>query len=242
MWRMLAPNPPPNAIVRDRPPSWQGFNHLCRRHQAEATDATSVSMPLAGPCRRSPTRSFAFWRQSGNNSARACQMEPALTAENVPAASPAPRAGLARRSDNGREEVFSRIMAPVDLAHVEKLGRALECAADLAKHYGLPVTYVGITAAAPSKVAHNPEEFARRLAAFAGSQAEKYGIEAVSHAVVAHDPATEIDHTLMKAINDTGADLVVMASHVPNVIDHIWPSHGGKLAEHAKCSVMVVRS
>ncbi|NND41526.1 MAG: universal stress protein, partial [Silicimonas sp.] len=56
------------------------------------------------------------------------------------------------------------------------------------------------------------------------------------------DPTTEVDDALVRAIDETGADLVVMASHVPNVMDHIWPSKGGKQAQHAKCSVMVVRS
>nr|WP_319386424.1 universal stress protein [uncultured Roseibium sp.] len=138
--------------------------------------------------------------------------------------------------------MFTRIMAPVDLAHVEKLAAALECAADLAKHYGVPIVYVGVTASQPSQVAHNPEEFAQKLSAFSAAQAACYGIETSSHSTIAHDPTLEIDDALMRAIDETGADLVVMASHVPNVIDHIWPSNGGKLAKYAKCSVMVVRA
>ena len=138
--------------------------------------------------------------------------------------------------------MFKRIMAPVDLAHVERLAAALDCAADLAKHYGVPIVYVGVTSSAPGKLAHNPQEFAKKLDAFATSEAARHNIEALSHAAIAHDPTTEIDDALMRAIGETGADLVVMASHVPNVIDYIWPSNGGKLAERAKCSVMVVRA
>lgn len=132
-------------------------------------------------------------------------------------------------------------MAPVDLAHQEKLGPALDCAADLAKHYGAPITYVGVTPTAPGAVARSPEEFGEKLEAFARAQAERHGVEASAHTAVAHDPATEIDDALQGAIKDTGADLVVMASHAPGVMDHIWPSHGGAVAEHAQCSVMVVR-
>lgn len=137
--------------------------------------------------------------------------------------------------------MFKRIMAPVDLAHTDKLRPALDCAAELSGHFSVPVTYVGVTSPAPSALAHNPGEFALKLQDFARFEAEAHGIEATSHAAVAHDPATDLDDALMRAIDDTGADLVVMASHVPGVIDHIWPSHGGKLAEYAKCSVMVVR-
>lgn len=138
--------------------------------------------------------------------------------------------------------MFNKIMAPVDLAHAEKLGTALDCAADLAKHWGIPVVYVGVTSSAPSKSARTPEEFGQKLGAFAEQQAAKHGIETSPHTAIAHDPTTEIDDALMRAIGETDADLVVMASHVPNVMDHFWPSNGGKLAEHAKCSVMVVRA
>ncbi|MBT8423786.1 MAG: universal stress protein, partial [Silicimonas sp.] len=119
---------------------------------------------------------------------------------------------------------------------------ALDCAADLAKHYDVPIVYVGVTSSAPSRLAHNPEEFGQKLDAFAQGQADKQGLQATAHTAIAHDPTTEVDDALVRAIDETGADLVVMASHVPNVMDHIWPSNGGKLAEHAKCSVMVVRS
>jgi len=41
--------------------------------------------------------------------------------------------------------MYQKIMVPVDLAHVERLGKALGTATDLAKHYGIPVCYVGVT-------------------------------------------------------------------------------------------------
>ena len=59
--------------------------------------------------------------------------------------------------------------------------------------------------------------------------------------VVAHDPTTDLDDVLLKAVKDTGADIVVMQSHMPNILDYVWPSNGGKIAEHAKTSVFVVR-
>ncbi len=138
--------------------------------------------------------------------------------------------------------MFKRIMAPVDLEHSESLRYALDCAADLAKHYNVPITYVGVTAPTPTKMARNPKEFGQKLQDFAQGEIDRYGIEAKAHTAIAHDPTTEVDDALMRAIDETGADFVIMASHIPNVMDYIWPSNGGKLAEHAKCSVMVVRS
>ena len=138
--------------------------------------------------------------------------------------------------------MYSRIMVPVDLAHADRLTKSLDTARDLAKLYGAELVYVGVSAATPSSVAHNPKEFATKLEAFAQSEAAKAeGLTARAHAVTSHDPTTDLDPTLMKAIDDTGADLVVMASHVPNVTDYVWASNAGTVAGHAKVPVMIVR-
>ena len=137
--------------------------------------------------------------------------------------------------------MFRKIMTPVDLGHLGDLQKALQVSTDLARHYDAEVVYVGVSAAAPSATAHNPAEFKAKLTALANEQAQTHGIKTSADPVACHDPAKDVDDALLKASRDTGADLVVMASHMPSVLDYIWPSNGGKIAEHAKCSVMVVR-
>jgi nucleotide-binding universal stress UspA family protein len=137
--------------------------------------------------------------------------------------------------------MYKRIMVPVDLTHAGDLAKALRTAADLANHYGCPVTYVAVTAATPTPVAHNPAEFAEKLAAFGEAQAREHGHVAETKAVVSHDPAIDLDDTLMRTIKEIDADLVVMQSHMPNITDYIWPSNGGTIATHSDVSVLVVR-
>lgn len=137
--------------------------------------------------------------------------------------------------------MFQRIMAPVDLAHLDKLDRALRVTAEEARNHGAAVTYVSVTAAAPGPLAHNPKEFETRLRAFADEQARTHGIDASAHVIVSHDPTTDVDDALLRAVKDTGADLVIMASHKPGVADYFWPSNGGKVAGHTDASVFVVR-
>lgn len=137
--------------------------------------------------------------------------------------------------------MYRNIMVPVDLAHAKTLEHALGVAGDLARHWGARVIYVGVTSPEPGKLAHNPEEFADKLAAFAKAQGEAHGVDASAHPAIAHDPTTEVDDALLRAVDATGADLVVMQSHIPGLIDYVWPSNGGKIAGHAKASVMVVR-
>lgn len=137
--------------------------------------------------------------------------------------------------------MFNRIMVPIDLVHADRQKAALEVAADLAKHYGAELIYTAVTAPTPGPMGHNPEEFAANLGEFAQGQAAAHAIRVSSHAVVSHDPAVDLDAALLKAREEIGADLVVMASHVPGVADFLLPSHGGRMATHTGVSVMIVR-
>lgn len=137
--------------------------------------------------------------------------------------------------------MYTHIMIPVDLAHAGKLSKALRTGADLARHYGAKVTYVGVTAPTPGPLGHNPKEYGDRLAAFAEAERATHGHEVAAHAVVAHDPTTDLDDALLRTVDQIGADLVVMASHIPGLADYLWPSNGGKIAGHSRASVFVVR-
>lgn len=138
--------------------------------------------------------------------------------------------------------MYRRILIPIDLSHADKLDKALDAGADLAKRHGAQVTYVGVASDAPgSGGARTPEDFAQKMKDFATAQAEKHGIDATGTAIFCNDPAVELNDALLAAIKDTGSDLVVMASHVPGVPEHFFGSHGGATASHAKVSVFVVR-
>ncbi|TDL81933.1 universal stress protein [Palleronia sediminis] len=137
--------------------------------------------------------------------------------------------------------MFTHIMAPVDMTALPTLKRALDAAADMARHHGARVTYVSATNNTPGRVARTPEEFGAKLAAFAEEQGKTHGIETASHALVLHDARHDLDRALVRAASDLKADLVVMASHEPKFSDYFWSSNGGAVAEHARASVLIVR-
>ncbi|MDZ7712570.1 MAG: universal stress protein [Rhodovibrio sp.] len=138
--------------------------------------------------------------------------------------------------------MYRKIMIPVDLAHTDRLEKALTTAADLSKQYGIPVCYTAVTASTPTSVAHTPDEFSKKLEAFAQSESEKLGLHsAESHTIVDPDPVADLGKKLIKAAHEQGCDLVVMASHVPGVREHIFESNAGSVALHADVSVFVVR-
>ena len=137
--------------------------------------------------------------------------------------------------------MYKHIMVPVDLAHAESIDKAIATAADLAKRYDARLTLIGVTLSGPSSVAHTPEEYARRLEAFAAEQGERHGVAMVPHTVVDPDPVVELDGVLKKQIEALGVDLVVMASHVPDFRDLLFHSNAGYLATHTAVSVFIVR-
>lgn len=137
--------------------------------------------------------------------------------------------------------MFRKIMVPVDLAHQEDLGRALQCAAEMARIQDAEVCYVGVTTGTPGPLGRSPSEYEEKLKSFAAGQAKTHGHNVSHQMMIAHDPTTDVDDAMMKAVKQTGADLVVMATHKPGIGDYIWPSNGGKLAAHSHASVFLVR-
>nr|WP_269585485.1 universal stress protein [Roseibium sp. Sym1] len=137
--------------------------------------------------------------------------------------------------------MFKKILIPIDLSHADKLEKAVSTGAYLAKQDNLPVVFTAVTTAAPGPLAHTPDEFRKKLDAFAAEQGTKHEVQASGHAVFTHDPTIDLDEGLLQAVHETGADLVVMQTHIPNIADHLWPSNGGRLASHADVSVFLVR-
>jgi len=137
--------------------------------------------------------------------------------------------------------MFKKIMVPVDLAHAALLQPSIDLAADLAKRYQAETCYVSVTANTPGALARTPEEYAQKLAAFAKEQGELHGQEVSSRVITSPDPVADMDDAILQAIHDTGADLVVMSTHLPRRLDVVVPSNGGKVATHTDVSVFLVR-
>lgn len=137
--------------------------------------------------------------------------------------------------------MYQSILVPVDLAHPQTLEKALNTAADLARHYNTRVHYVAVAGTAPGNVARTPEEYQHKLAEFARRQGELHGCDVQAHVYTASDPVAALDDLIVKAAEDLSADLLVMATHPPKGADVLIPSNGDKVARHTRASVLLVR-
>lgn len=137
--------------------------------------------------------------------------------------------------------LYRHIGVPVDLAHRDKLAKALATAVDLARVYGARITLVAVTGPAPGEAAHGPKEFRQHLNDWAAEIAGDSGVEVDTETDVVGDPAADLDKTLDHRFHALGIDLVVMASHVPGFREYVFHSNAGFLASHTDLSVFVVR-
>ncbi len=137
--------------------------------------------------------------------------------------------------------MFSRIMVPVDLAHSDALGKAIALACSMAREHKAELTFVSVSGELPSEIARSSSEHGEKLKEFAERIAAEHAIPTQALTLKSADPGAEVDRKLLGAIEEIGADLVVMASHQPGLMDYIFSSHGGYVAAHARVSVFVVR-
>jgi universal stress protein F len=138
--------------------------------------------------------------------------------------------------------MFSKILVPIDLAHIDRLSKSLSVAAELGKTYSAEVCYVSVTSTSPGAIARSPEEYANKLAEFAKQHSSEHGQSVSSKVLASNDPVANLDDLLVQAAGDLSVDLIVMATHLPQHLDALLPSHGGKVATHTQASIFLVRS
>lgn len=138
--------------------------------------------------------------------------------------------------------MYSRILVPIDLDNVEKLSKALDVSAKMAKDNDATVVYVGVVDAVPTPSTQTEGERMKPLLdAFTEEQAKKYGIKTADQIVLRGDLHLHVGKDIIAAAQEGGCDLIVMASHVPGIKDHIFSSNAGYVATHAPICVYVIR-
>ena len=140
--------------------------------------------------------------------------------------------------------MFKNILVAVDLEHDTPVDDLLRIASDIANTYGAQVHLLNVIGAAPAVVSQFlpenyenmvSEKIEKDLAVLAakvdlteGAAASSVRFGGVYQEILAH--ATKI-----------GADLIIVASHKPNVGDYLLGSTAARIVRHASCSTLVVR-
>ncbi|WP_223421199.1 universal stress protein [Tateyamaria pelophila] len=138
--------------------------------------------------------------------------------------------------------MYSRILVPVDLTNIDQLTKALNVAAQMAKQNDATVVYVGVVDAVPTMSSRTEgERIKAQLDSFTAEQAKTHGIKTDDHVTLRGDLHLHVGKDIIAAAKDADCDLIVMASHVPGIKDHIFSSNAGYVATHAPICVYVIR-
>lgn len=137
--------------------------------------------------------------------------------------------------------MYNHIMIPVDLHMPPEVQKATAVATEIAKWQNAKVTLVSVTGMQPGEALQTEEAIAESLSVLADEIGKLSGTEVETRNIHSVDVAAEVDGDLAKAAEEIGADLIVVGTHAPRITDYIFTSHAGKLAQHSKMSVFVVR-
>ena len=141
--------------------------------------------------------------------------------------------------------MFKNILVPIDLNQPSSWETALPTAIELCRRDGAKLHVM--TVIADIYVGHVAEyfppgaedQFLERAAAALHDIVKKQVSEDITVQEIVADGS--IYREILSAAEKVGADLIVMASHRPELKDYLIGANAGRVVRYAGCSVMVVR-
>ena len=136
--------------------------------------------------------------------------------------------------------MFSNILIPVDLGDIARAKDNLKRAAELIEENG-KITLINVVEEIPTYVEFDlPENYAAphvitaqdRLKNMVKTEKIKADFD-----ILRGQPGSAI----IDFAEQNGVDLIIMASHKPELMDYLIGSTAARVVRHAKCSVMVIR-
>ncbi|WP_026380991.1 universal stress protein [Afifella pfennigii] len=128
-----------------------------------------------------------------------------------------------------------RILLPIDLDHVASWEKSVETAVDLARHYQAELVVLSVFPEMEADFTQFPQHHIPAVEAF---RRRHIPPDVKSRAV--HRLGT-VARGIRTAIAQEDIDLVIMASHNPNLGDYVMGSNAANVVLHSPCSVLVVR-
>ena len=134
--------------------------------------------------------------------------------------------------------MFGKILVPVDLRREASWRRALPVAADQARLYDAKVILLYMEPGAFPMEAepHEDDDRVEKLRALAGDHFDK--ATQVEIRVKHHN---SVYRCILETVADEAVDLIVMNSHDPVLRESPLGSAAAEIAQHATCSVLMVR-
>lgn len=141
--------------------------------------------------------------------------------------------------------MYQRILVPLDLEQISSWEKALPVALELRAASGgdlhvltvVPVIEMSVVAS------YFPVDYETKMVESARERLSELVAEKVPSdvSVEEHVARGPIYDTILKTADKIGADLIVMASHRPELKDYLIGPNAARVVRHSKRSVLVVR-
>ena len=141
--------------------------------------------------------------------------------------------------------MYKNILLPIDLNSIETQETAVGMAVEIAKTFGAKLHIMAVVPNFGVGVVSTffPEDYEEKVLAAAETELQNFLRQRMPEGI-------EVDHavatgTIYKEVLDFAgqikADLIVMASHRPELKDYLIGPNAARVVRHADCSVLVVR-
>ena len=141
--------------------------------------------------------------------------------------------------------MYKNILIPIDLKHESSWQRALPIALVEARHSGAQLHVVTVIPAVDMLLTavHLPKDFNRKQREQASHQLAELVKKEVPDDISVRQTVKEgsVYREILHEADDVNADLIVMASHRPELKDYLLGLNAARIVRHADCSVLVVR-
>ena len=140
--------------------------------------------------------------------------------------------------------MYKAIMLPIDLSHESSWKKAIPVAVKMAETLGarLHVITVVQDIRDATVAQYFPDDYETTMARQAAEKlSDLVGRELAGVEVTEHVAAGQVYREIVRAAEENGCDLIVMASHRPELADLLIGPNADHVARHTAASVMIVR-
>ncbi len=141
--------------------------------------------------------------------------------------------------------MYSNIMITIDLNEPASYRKAFPTAVALCRQFGASLHILNVLPDLVYGVVQNyfPDDFQDKARVDATEALEKVARENVPDDITPelHLASGTIYKEIIETAERSGIDLIVMASHRPDLSDYLLGPNAARVVRHSDCSVMVVR-
>ncbi len=141
--------------------------------------------------------------------------------------------------------MYRKILLTIDISDEASWRKALPTAVALCEAFKAEMHLLNVTPELGSHVVESyfPPDFDEKMADEATTKLEQLAEDAIPDGIhlEIHTGAGTIYKEILHKAKDIGVDLIVMASHRPELSDYLLGPNAARVVRHADCSVMVVR-